>query len=62
MRFSLNLIELYNEMRNEYGEPVKEYISYKEFVEYFKTRCIGIIESATGDFLFIDVDVDEMDL
>ena len=59
MKFTLNLIELYNNMCNEYGESIKNYISYEEFVEYFKRRCIGVIESNIGDYLVIDIDVNE---
>jgi len=60
MRFSLNLVELYNNMVNEYGEPISEYMSYKEFVECIKRYGLRVLESVTGDFIVLEeVDLNE---
>jgi len=62
MRFSLNLVELYNNMANEYDEPISEYMCYEVFVEYIKRYGLRILESATGDYIVLDVfDLEEVD-
>lgn len=53
MRFSLNLVEIYENMANEDGEPLSNYMSYEEFVEIIKERNYTVIETVGGDFIVI---------
>ena len=61
--FSLNLVELYNNMADEYGRPVSEYMSYDDFVERFieaiEDGDVGVGRCATGEFLVIHIPVEE---
>jgi len=45
MKFSLNLVELYNNMTDEYDTPIEEYMDYKEFIEYAKKYGFKIVGS-----------------
>ena len=52
MEFTLNLQVIYQNICNEYDEPISEFLSYDEFLEALKKADIGILRSATGDFLY----------
>jgi len=55
MKFSLNLVELYDNMADEYDVPIEEYMSYKEFVEYVKRHGFKIVESKYGDYIVLEI-------
>jgi len=55
MRFSLNLVELYNNMADEYDVPIEEYMSYREFVECVKKYGFKVVEGEYGDYVVLEI-------
>jgi len=55
MRFSLNLVELYDNMVDEYDVPIEEYMDYKTFVEYAKKYGFKVESKSYGDYIVIEI-------
>jgi len=56
VKFFLNATEIYNRMRNEFGEPLCDYISYADFVKMIKERRLKFKEGENGDFVILDLE------
>ena len=61
LKFSLNLAEILNEMCNEEGVPLTEYVDWREVSDMLirgELDCF-FVSASTGDFFVLDIPVED---